>query len=59
MARWCAVMADWDEEKLRMVIEKKKLGGDGERVKSDIVCKHFLDAIEQRKQARASGGRCG
>jgi hypothetical protein len=52
-------MADWDEEKLRMVIEKKKMGGDGERVKSDIVCKHFLDAIEQRKQARASGGRCG
>lgn len=39
-------MDSWDEEKLRAVIEKK--GGGGERVKSEIVCKHFLDAIEKR-----------
>ena len=39
-------MESWDEEKLRSVIEGK--GGAGERVKSEIVCKHFLDAIEKK-----------
>ena len=34
---------------LKRVIEQKKLGGDGMRVQTDIVCKHFLDAIESKK----------
>lgn len=42
-------MAGWDDEKLKRVVEQKKRGGDGERVKTDIVCKHFLDAIETKK----------
>ena len=28
--------------------------GDGERAKTDIVCKYFLDAIETKKRARKS-----
>lgn len=41
-------MATWDEEKLRSVVESKKKGGQGERVKTDIICKHFIDAVEKR-----------
>ena len=47
-------MAGWDDEKLKRVVEQKKRGGDGERAKTDIVCKHFLDAIETKKRARKS-----
>eukprot|EP00320_Phaeocystis_rex_P009197 CAMPEP_0119056150 /NCGR_PEP_ID=MMETSP1178-20130426/848_1 /TAXON_ID=33656 /ORGANISM="unid sp, Strain CCMP2000" /LENGTH=417 /DNA_ID=CAMNT_0007036851 /DNA_START=122 /DNA_END=1375 /DNA_ORIENTATION=+ len=43
------LMVNWSEEKLKEVIEKKKRGGDGMRVQTDIVCKHFLDAIETKK----------
>mmetsp|Transcript_19993 Transcript_19993/g.50589 ORF Transcript_19993/g.50589 Transcript_19993/m.50589 type:complete len:410 (-) Transcript_19993:75-1304(-) len=42
-------MAGWDDEKLKRVVEQKKRGGDGERAKTDIVCKYFLDAIETKK----------
>ena len=47
-------MAGWDDEKLKRVVEQKKRGGDGERAKTDIVCKYFLDAIETKKRARKS-----
>ena len=40
-------MATWDEEQLRKVVDQKK-GGQGERCKTDIICKHFLDAVERR-----------
>mmetsp|Transcript_3592 Transcript_3592/g.8042 ORF Transcript_3592/g.8042 Transcript_3592/m.8042 type:complete len:410 (-) Transcript_3592:94-1323(-) len=43
------LMSGWDDEKLKRVIEQKKLGGDGMRVQTDIVCKHFLDSIESKK----------
>jgi len=43
------LMSGWDDEKLKRVIEQKKLGGDGMRVQTDIVCKHFLDSIETKK----------
>ena len=49
-----AEMAGWDDEKLKRVVEQKKRGGDGERAKTDIVCKYFLDAIETKKRARKS-----
>ena len=41
-------MSTWDDEKLKAVVESKKKGGQGERVKTDIICKHFLDAVEKR-----------
>ena len=42
-------MDDWDEEELRNVVEKKH--GEHERAmpKTNIVCKHFLDAVEAKK----------
>ena len=41
-------MSTWDDEKLAMVVNQKK-GGQGERCKTDIICKHFLDAVERRQ----------
>lgn len=41
-------MESWDQEKLQSVVDKKH-GGEGERVKTTIVCKHFLDALENNK----------
>jgi hypothetical protein len=38
-------MEDWDENKLRDVVTKKH----GVSNRTDIICKYFLDAIEQRK----------
>ncbi|XP_054168335.1 zinc finger CCCH domain-containing protein 15-like [Oppia nitens] len=42
-------MENWDEEKLKEVVEKKH----GEREKklpsTDIICKHFIDALETNK----------
>jgi len=38
-------MEDWDENKLRDVVNKKH----GVSNRTDIICKYFLDAIEQRK----------
>ncbi|KAH7979601.1 hypothetical protein HPB49_010063 [Dermacentor silvarum] len=42
-------MDNWDEAKLAEVVEKKH--GEAERrlPKTDIICKHFLDALEQNK----------
>ena len=40
-------MENWDEEKLREAVNKK-MGGQGQRCQTDIICKHFLDAVEKR-----------
>lgn len=40
-------MESWDTEKLEQVVRKKH--GSSVPTTTDIVCKHFLDAIEQRK----------
>ena len=40
-------MANWDDAKLKEVVGKKA-GGQGQRVATDIICKHFLDAVEKR-----------
>ncbi|XP_063976329.1 zinc finger CCCH domain-containing protein 15 homolog [Diachasmimorpha longicaudata] len=41
-------MDKWDEEKLAAVVEKKH-GSGGNRPTTDIICKHFLAAVEQSK----------
>jgi len=41
-------MEDWDDAKLAEVVNKKA-GGQGKRVPTDIICKHFIDAIEKRQ----------
>nr|SVE75351.1 EOG090X0C5B [Daphnia dolichocephala] len=40
---------DWDEEKLKEVIAKKHAEADMKKTKTDIICKHFLDAVEKNK----------
>lgn len=40
-------MDKWDEDKLKEVVEKKH--GSGNRPTTDIICKHFLDAVEKSK----------
>lgn len=40
-------MDKWDQDKLEQVVHKKH--GPGIQTTTDIVCKFFLDAIEQRK----------
>lgn len=40
-------MDTWDQDKLESVVLKKH--GPGIKTTTEIVCKHFLDAIEQRK----------
>jgi hypothetical protein len=40
-------MSTWDDAKLKEVVDSKK-GGQGERCKTDIICKFFLDAVEKR-----------
>ncbi|XP_011499076.1 PREDICTED: zinc finger CCCH domain-containing protein 15 homolog [Ceratosolen solmsi marchali] len=41
-------MDDWDEDKLKQVVEKKHATG-GNRPTTDIICKHFLEAVEKSK----------
>jgi uncharacterized protein (UPF0335 family) len=41
-------MEDWDDAKLAEVVNQKKKG-QGERCQTDIICKHFLDAVEKRQ----------
>ncbi|XP_030758092.1 zinc finger CCCH domain-containing protein 15 homolog [Sitophilus oryzae] len=41
-------MENWDEEKLKEVIEKKH-GKSGKMPTTDIICKHFLEAVEKSK----------
>ncbi|XP_043466527.1 zinc finger CCCH domain-containing protein 15 homolog [Leptopilina heterotoma] len=40
-------MDNWDEDKLKEVVEKKH--GGGNRPTTDIICKHFLEAVEKSK----------
>ncbi|KAK1136542.1 hypothetical protein K0M31_001093 [Melipona bicolor] len=40
-------MDKWDEDKLKEVVEKKH--GSGNRPTTDIICKHFLEAVEKSK----------
>lgn len=45
-------MDNWDEEKLKEVVEKKHgTGGDNasSRPGTDIICRHFLEAVERSK----------
>lgn len=42
-------MEDWDEEKLKEVVEKKHGENDRKMPKTDIICKFFLDALENNK----------
>jgi len=42
-------MDQWDEEKLKEVIEKKHGEADRSRPQTDIICKFFLDAVEKSK----------
>ena len=39
-------MADWDQQKLEQVVQRKDKSN---RTTTEIVCKHFLEAIEQKK----------
>ncbi|XP_014231950.1 zinc finger CCCH domain-containing protein 15 homolog [Trichogramma pretiosum] len=41
-------MDGWDEDKLKQVVEKKHASG-GNRPTTDIICKHFLEAVEKSK----------
>ncbi|KAJ8715906.1 hypothetical protein PYW08_013191 [Mythimna loreyi] len=42
-------MDNWDEDKLKEVVEKKHGEGDKQRPTTDIICKHFLEAVERSK----------
>lgn len=42
-------MDTWDEAKLAEVVEKKHGEAERRMPKTDIICKHFLDALEQNK----------
>lgn len=46
-ARANETSADWDEAKLRQVIGTKAIGKDAKVNATDIVCKHFLNAVEK------------
>ncbi|KAG6438966.1 hypothetical protein O3G_MSEX000368 [Manduca sexta] len=42
-------MDNWDEDKLKEVVEKKHGEGNKQRPTTDIICKHFLEAVEKSK----------
>ncbi|CAG00335.1 unnamed protein product, partial [Tetraodon nigroviridis] len=42
-------MENWDEKKLEEVVNKKHGEAEKKKPKTQIVCKHFLDAIENSK----------
>ncbi|XP_050300953.1 zinc finger CCCH domain-containing protein 15 homolog [Anthonomus grandis grandis] len=42
-------MENWDEEKLKEVVEKKHGKGTGKMPTTEIICKHFLEAVEKSK----------
>ncbi|XP_026487244.1 zinc finger CCCH domain-containing protein 15 homolog [Vanessa tameamea] len=54
-------MDNWDEEKLKEVVEKKH-AEDKQRPTTDIICKHFLEAVEKSKYGWfwecPSGSKC-
>lgn len=43
------LMENWDEEKLKEVVEKKHGENERKMPKTDIICKFFLDALESNK----------
>ncbi|PZC78747.1 zinc finger CCCH domain-containing protein 15 homolog [Helicoverpa armigera] len=55
-------MDNWDEDKLKEVVEKKHGEGDKQRPTTDIICKHFLEAVEKSKYGWfwecPSGSKC-
>lgn len=56
-------METWDDEKLKEVVEKKHGENDRKMPKTDIICKHFLDALENNKygwfwECPAGGEKC-
>lgn len=42
-------MENWDEAKLKEVIDKKHGNTGGKMPTTDIICKHFLEAVERSK----------
>ncbi|KAG8222445.1 hypothetical protein J437_LFUL002180 [Ladona fulva] len=54
-------MEDWDEEKLKEVVEKKH-AEDNKRPTTDIICRYFLEAVEKSKYGWfwlcPNGGTC-
>jgi hypothetical protein len=53
-------MNKWDQQKLEDVVQDKHhAGGRNSPTRTDIICKFFLDAIENRKYgcARMAGTR--
>lgn len=42
-------MENWDEAKLKEVVEKKHAEADSKKLKTEIICKFFLDALERNK----------
>ncbi|XP_071451632.1 zinc finger CCCH domain-containing protein 15 homolog [Hetaerina americana] len=54
-------MEDWDEEKLKEVVEKKH-AEDDKRPTTDIICRYFVDAVEKSKYGWfwecPNGGKC-
>ncbi|KAL0871655.1 hypothetical protein ABMA27_004179 [Loxostege sticticalis] len=54
-------MDNWDEDKLKEVVEKKH-AEDKQRPTTDIICKHFLEAVEKSKYGWfwecPSGSKC-
>ena len=43
-----ADMAEWDDEKLKSVVDSKKTAG--ERIKTSIICKHFIGACVRARE---------
>ncbi|RZC78821.1 hypothetical protein C5167_003038 [Papaver somniferum] len=42
-------MEDWDQETLEKVVESKKNDYSNQNKATEIVCKHFLDAVERKQ----------
>ncbi|XP_026463588.1 zinc finger CCCH domain-containing protein 15 homolog [Ctenocephalides felis] len=55
-------MENWDEEKLKEVVEKKHGENEKKMPTTDIICKHFLEAVEKSKYGWfwecPSGAKC-
>lgn len=42
-------MEDWDDDKLKEVVEKKHGANESNKNPTSIICKHFLEAVENNK----------
>ena len=42
-------MDDWDQDKLESVVKQKHDAEKGAPNKTEIICKHFLDAVERKQ----------